>query len=242
MREPGYIKSACHNWVLDALAAQAKKRGIWHHTNVVMGLACGRARKWMDEGRDFIYLDHAYFNRGWAHNNFRAVRNGVHLNMIKPRPPDRLERFGITVEPWRKTGTKIVIIPPSPFHVDIWPHLKTYVETTKQRLAEVTDRPIYVKAEKGGLRQCLADAWALVCPASVAGVEAALMGVPVFSSPMCPSAPVSAGSIDDIENPLLVDNRKEWAASLAYASWNASEIDDIDWLEYDYQMRHDMPS
>lgn len=242
MREPGYIKSACHNWVLEALTLQAKRRGIKHHTNVVMGLACGRAHRWMMEGQQFIYLDHSYFRRGWAHNNFRAVRNGVHLNTIKPRDGDRLEKFGVKVEPWRTGGRKVVIIPPSPFHIRMWPNLTTFVATAKQKLAEVTDRPVVVKVEKGGLRECLSDAWALVCPMSVAGVEAALMGVPVFSNPLCPSAPVSAGKIEDIERPLLVDNRHEWAASLAYASWNASEIDDVNWIDYDYQVCNDLPS
>lgn len=227
---------------MEAIAVQAKKRGIKHHTNVVMGLACGRANKWMKEGREFIYLDHAYFQRGWAHNNFRAIRNGVHLNTIKPRTANRAQKFGVTIEPWRTKGRKIVIIPPSAFHVQMWPALSKFVEDTKYRLSRVTDRPVVVKVEKGGLRECLADAHALVCALSVAGVEAAIMGVPVFSGPHCASAPVSAGKIEDIESPQLVDNRSDWVASLAYASWNAAEIDKVDWIDYDYQVRDDLSS
>ena len=237
----GFIKVECAGWVAQEILVQAKKEGRNHHTNVVMGLVDGRLRRWVAEGQDFIYLDHAYFRRGWAHNNFRAVRNACHLNSIKPRPDDRMKKFGIEVEPWRKSrGSKIVVIPTVEGHEKIWPIMRNWTGEVQQQIRTITDRPIVVKTEKGGLREFLADAWCLVCSQSVAGVEAALMGVPVFSTEKCPSYPVCSGSIEKIENPEFPDNRHEWAASLAYATWNACEIDEVRWLDYDYALRDDL--
>jgi hypothetical protein len=238
--QTGFIKVACAGWVAQEMINQAQQRGVRTHSNVVMGLVDGRLKKWVESGENFIYLDHGYFKRGWANNNFRAIRNACHLNEIKKRPDDRMKKFGVEVEPWRKErGSKIVVIPTYDGHHQIWPGMSSWVGEVKQRMASLTSRPVVVKQEKGNLREYLQDAWCLVCNQSVAGVEAALMGVPVFSTPKCPSWPVS-NKLENIECPEFFDNRHEWAASLAYATWNSSEIDEVDWVDYDYALRHDL--
>jgi hypothetical protein len=52
------------------------------------------------------------------------------------------------------------------------------------------------------------------------------------------SMPVHAGN--DIEKPELKD-RHEWLCSLAYATWDFEEIDSVDWNNYIYARRHDLP-
>ena len=201
-----------------------------------MGIKFGdRLRQAMDAGTDYVYFDHSYFKRGWNNGYFRAVRNALHLTHMLDRPDDRMRKFGVEIEPWRKKGREIVIIPPSEYQVrfhgcDDWlMHMET-------RLDQVTDRPVICKRGKmNSMREFCADAWAVVTYSSVAGVEAALMGIPVFSTELCPSWPVNAGSIESIDRPEYVDFREKWAASLAYSSWHAKEIERIRWHDYNYE-------
>ncbi len=205
---------------------------------VLMGLADTRAHDRYAAGSDFIYCDHAYFQRGWDNFNFRLVRGDAHLTHLIQRPDDRLKRWGVEIEPWRKGGRSIIVIVPQ-WHQSRFYGLNNWHRTVIERLRQVTDRPIHLKETKGRLRECLLeeqDAYALVCYASVAGMEAALMGIPVFSTERCCSWPVSAGTLEDIERPEYKE-RRPWACGLAYASWNASELETIDFRDYRYSVK-----
>ena len=238
-----WIKSHCHSWVMHEITRQAKARKLTHHVNVIMGKVDLRLANWVAGDIDFYCLDHSYFQRGWAHNNFRAIRRGIHLTTIKKRPDDRLKKFGVKIEPWQtKRGSKIVIIPVPATHARIHPSLVTWQASVTQQIKEVTDRPIVVKQkDRGHFSETLKDAWCVVTNGSVAAVEAALAGIPVFAGDLCCGRPISAGHVTQIERPELVDFRAEWASSLAYASWNASEIDAVIWIDYDYSLRDDLP-
>ncbi len=200
-----------------------------------------RNRQFMRSGADYLYTDHAYFDRGWEKHNFRIIRSAHHLTHVLPRPDDRLKRWGVEIEPWRKSGRSIVVIPPSKYYEDLY-GVRTWLDTTLATLKQLTDRPLYIKTTKGRLRECLLEeqnAHAVVCCISVAGMEAALMGVSVFSTPHCCSWPVNAGSLATIETPEYPE-RHGWASSLAYASWHADELAQIDFRDYHYSLRGEL--
>jgi hypothetical protein len=221
---------------LPAFASQCAARQGGSIPQPVMGILNGDAIRCIKEGGEWIYFDHAYFNRGWHRSNFRVCRNGLHMTEQLIRPPDRFDRTGYEVEPWRKTGREIVIIPPTDAQMAVYGNHE-WLLRTETRLCEITDRPVTCKRDKStSLRQFLDDAWAVVTYASVAGVEATLMGVPVFSTEHCPSWPVNSGRLEDIETPTYADNRREWASSLAYASWNWDEMKSIKWDDYRYEL------
>lgn len=215
------------------IEAIARKQGYegYIHLGIVGNEIIERAKS----GKEFVYIDHAYFKRGWEKGNFRVCRNWVHQTQIFKRPDDRFKKWDVKIEPWRKTGSKVVIIPPTvhqkPMAVPGW------VEATEATIKQNTQRPVVIKWEKGGLREYLQDAWAVVTWGSVAGVEAALMGVPVFAGEKCPAHPVTAGPLEKIETPEYAENRHEWACSLAYASWNWEEVERINFKDYWYDMR-----
>ena len=184
-------------------------------------------------GQDFLYFDNAYFKRGG--NRFRLIRKGFHLQRILDRPDDRWRALEIPIHPWRKTGRDVVVIPPSAYHVELAGD-RNWLNRTVKRLGEITDRPIKVKHGKGDLPAYLKDTWAVVTFASVAGVEALVMGIPVFSGPLCPTLPVSAGPIENIEKPEYLD-REPLLYGLAYASWDTEELfgGKIQLEDYEYQ-------
>jgi hypothetical protein len=206
---------------------------------VVVGLVDECNRALVHSGRDFLYGDHSYFQRGWAKNNFRLIRNGHHQTQVFKRPDDRLKRWDVQIEPWRTGGRSIVVIPPSAYYFPIYDTTRTWLHTTLETLRRHTERPIHIKESKGRLRECLLDekdAFAVVCCMSAAGMEAALMGVPVFSTENCCSWGVNAGPLERIESPERHD-RHAWACSLAFASWHASELGSIDFRSYEYSLK-----
>lgn len=240
----GDVKANCHNWIINEITVQARNAGVKHHANVIMGLIDMRLKKYVADGTDFYDIDHSYFQRGWHNRNFRVVRGHNHLTSIRKRPDDRLRKFGAQILPWKKErGRNIVVIPTYHGHHQMWPGHENWMSETIARIKKVTDRPILVKKKGAGpLKTYFSDMWCLVCNGSVAGLEAALEGIPVFAGDKCCAHPISAGPVENIENPELVDFRHEWASSLAYASWNSSEIENVKWLDYDYSLRDDLPS
>jgi hypothetical protein len=203
----------------------------------VFGIIKPDAREMLIRGGEWVYFDHSYFDRGWHRSNFRAIRNQLHLTHLLDRPTDRFAKWGVEIKPWRRSGAEVVVIPPSAsqtavYGCDAWKDEAIY------RLMACTDRPILVKAkdDKKPLEKWLETAWAVVTYASVAGVEAALAGVPVFSTQNCPSCPINAGALEDIEHPMYAENREQWAASLTYASWNWEETKSVKWKDYRYEL------
>jgi hypothetical protein len=181
------------------------------------------------QSKNFVYVDNGYFDR---QNCFRLIRGHVHLTELLDRPGDRWDRLNIKLRPWQTNGRHIVVIPPSEWYVTLF-KCADWLFDTRITLEKHTDRPIVVKHGKGGLEQELQDAWAVVTYGSVAGIEAAILGVPVFSGPICPTLPISAGSLEEIETPTYRELRP-WLCSLAYANWRVSEIPKIHLEDYRY--------
>lgn len=221
--------------IVEWARADAKRQG-GSLTNPIFGIYDDTAKEAIASGLDFIYFDHAYFKRGWHNGNFRAVRKGLHLTQLLGRPDDRLKKWGVYIEPWRKTGREIVVIPPSERQMATYGN-ETWLMSTLEMLSQITDRPVTTKHGKlNSLREFCSNAWAVVTYASVAGVEAAFMGIPVFSTDKCPSWPVCAGPLEKIETPDYSEARRALACSLTYASWNAEEMRNVKWTDYAYSM------
>lgn len=218
---------------------EAVRRQIEHDANGLgIRLFCGLENPelpgFIHGGHDFLYMDNSYFHRGSRGTKFRLIRRGIHLTRVLDRPADRFERLGVAVKPWRKTGRNVLLIPQSGWHGNIY-GCSGWTQATATILRSFTDRPIVVKHDKSlPLQEFLEDAWCVVTYGSVAGVEAALAGVPVFSGPICPSLPISSGAIEKIETPLYPE-REPWLHSLAYATWDVEEIPYINWKDYNYQ-------
>lgn len=204
----------------------------------VFGIINPDAAEMLRNGGEWVYFDHSYFNRGWSNSTFRAIRNGLHLTEQLDRPTDRFATWGVEIKPWRKSGGPVVVIPPSETQAKVY-GCGGWLGQTVDILDTATDRKIVVKPKESPkpLAQWLEEAWCVVTYASTAGVEAALAGVPVFSTKHCPSHPVNAGELRDIEAPKYADNREPWAASLTYACWHWGEVANVKWDDYRYEMR-----
>ena len=192
---------------------------------VVAGLdhdSLGRIKQCQKEGRQFVFLDHAYFNRGYKTGNFRVCLNGVHQSTLLEVPGDRLERLGLQVKPWR-TGREIVVLAPSERVCDAVGVSKRWAQEIAGKIGKYTGRPVRLKFKGPGLGGELKDAHCVVSLSSVAEVEAALIGVPVFTSEYSPASPIAEHDFLKIESPIYPD-REPWLKNRSYSQWNIGEF------------------
>lgn len=173
-------------------------------------------------GEPWVFMDHAYFHRGYRTNAyFRVICNGIHQTKVLDVPRDRMDMFKVKCLDWKQGRDHVVFIPAPP---NIEALYGPWNQMALDRLKSATTRLIKVKSKSdGGLGDFLHRSWGLVTHSSVAGVEAACLGFPVFGPETSPAYPVSA-SIDEIENPVRPD-REPWLRTLAYSQFTTEEIE-----------------
>lgn len=203
-------------------------------------------------GVHLVYLDKGYARhsrqdsiRGWEY--WRAAVNG-HQPTSKYRadyPDDRRREIGWTFEPWRETGTHIVIAGSSQKYHDFYGLKnptdfvsKLSKEINGYSLREIVYRPkpswkdavevhgTRYSAGDEGIADVLRGAHALVTHGSNACFEAMLMGVPCVILGEAVAKPISSTEIAEIETPRLASDAERWAVLnwLAYQQWTQSEF------------------
>ena len=198
-----------------------------------------------EEGRDFYYMDTGYFGNevnsknpnGWKYWH-RIVKNNLQHDEIVSRPDDRWKQFNKTIEPWKKSGRKILIAKPDEkpckfYGIDLEQWTKDTIETIKK----YTDRPVEIRERapkridrtvSNTLKQALDDdVFALVTFNSNAATEAVMYGYPVFALAPCNAAnPVALNDLSQIEKPYYPDQDKlySWACHLAYGQFHNDEL------------------
>jgi hypothetical protein len=171
-----------------------------------------------EEKRDYFFIDHAYFDRGYEKGNFRVIKNGVHQSELKKAPESKRE-----LSDWTK-GSFVIVIPPPPKIAKVF-GLNNWVEETVKEIRKYTDRRIFIKQKQSllPLSFYLNGAHCVVSFASVSEVEAAISGVPVFVSKYSPAYPIS-GDITKIETPEYPE-RREWLSSLEASQFHTSQME-----------------
>lgn len=190
--------------------------------------------RWKAEGRKRIQWDRGYARRVFATYLPRGENGGYyrwhvdHFQMRKIRnvPGDRWKSLNIPLQPWKKGGRHVLVLAPTPtyqkFHA-----IESWFEQTLRTLATVTDRQIVTRFKDStrALQADLDGAHCVVANGSIAGVEAVILGCPVFDNPESAAALVGLTDIRQIEKPVYPD-REPWAHSLAYCQFNERELVD----------------
>lgn len=190
--------------------------------------------EWRRTGRQWAYWDRGYARRVFATwlprgsegGFYRWHLNSFQLQQIRDVPDDRWKAMRTDVMPWRKDGRHIVIAAPtrtySRFH-----RCESWIADTIDALARVTDRQLVIrdKESKRSLQSDLDGAHCLVTHASIAAVEAVILGCPVYVHPDSAAALVGRTELSQIEKPVYPD-RQPWLNSLAYSQFSESELVD----------------
>jgi hypothetical protein len=199
----------------------------------------GAIRRWQADGTPWIYWDRGYLRRvfaTWLPNGaqlgipggfYRWQYRGFQMPAIRDVPGDRWKALKLdkTVQPWRREGDKILIAHTLPDYWDLRGLPRDWSFHLAERLRHITRRPIVVrdKESKVPLDRELAGAHCLMTHGSIAAVEAAIMGYPVFVDISSAAAPVGSTDFEAIERPVYPE-RQRWLCSLAYSQFNESEL------------------
>lgn len=150
--------------------------------------------------------------------------------------PERWESWRIEPAPWQPTGWRVLVreqrgigssrmaSPPN------W-HERTArtLETLSDQMVEIVPHPKTLK--RRGLPvpsddALFAEAWCAVVWASHMGTEALLRGVPVIAcAPRFFLAKACGRCLEDVEAPVMPDNRERAFQRFAWAQWAMSEIE-----------------
>lgn len=188
----------------------------------------------IDQRLPFWFIDSGYTNfiepnKKWH----RLTRNHLHFNNRFVAPVDRLKNFTEFPRPWRKDGTKILIVEPGQFaasimHVDV----KSWTDQVIAELKKYTDRPVEVRSKinkktRTSLYQQLLDGdyYCTVSINSNSAVESIWAGVPAITLDKHVSNSVTRNNLSQI-NDLYYGPLGDWLAWLSYCQFNYEELMD----------------
>ena len=232
----GFVPVDTRDFVYEHSSEPIVVRGILKHKLM--------QRCW-DDGRDFYYVDTGYFGNeisnanpnGWKYWH-RIVKNNLQHTNIVNKPQDRFDQFHKKFNPWKKTGSKILIAAPDEkpckfYGID----QETWIQQTVDTIKCYTDRPVVVRKRSPNridriahdtLQQALDnDVFALVTFNSVAAVESVFHGIPAFTlAPANAAGPVALQDLSQIETPYYasMDRLLTWASHLAYGQFHVREM------------------
>lgn len=169
----------------------------------------------------------------------------THYLMRTARPADRLDRLGLELKPWRKSGGHILLAGSSAkYHAFYslkdptqWAHKMirrlqrlapgreiVYRPKTSWKDAEAVEGATFQQG--GAIEDALKDAHALVTHGSNACFEAILNGVPCLILGDAVARPISTTVEEEIEQLRMVSDaeRMQWLANLAYQQWTLREM------------------
>jgi hypothetical protein len=235
------------NWVLDAFAAsdstsiKCYDEEEPNDIGVFWGLGGYNyhlIQKYKKLSIPFIFTDMPYWNRWNGSNkntcNWRVIPNSLHCNWQGEFPDDRFKKSNIAIQEWKNNGDYILVCPSSVTMEAYYSQLN-WIKTTIEQLKQYTDRPIKIRrkprangtsgpsvAEISFAEDCK-NAWAVVTLCSIAGVEAAISGTPVFCHEESPCAPIGLSNLSMIEKPIKPE-RQLWLNTLSYFQYTENEI------------------
>jgi len=195
--------------------------------------------------KNTIIMERAYYEdrKKFISLGFNGLNNRADF-LNKNMPSDRFEKhFKDHLKPWRTGGEYILVTPQIKGDMSLAYYTPNYQKIIDD-IKKITDIPIYVKDHPvrpytwGKFRNCkyidpnvsineaLKKAKVCVTVNSNSGVDAMLMGVPVFNFDAGSMVWDLAmkGDLKQINDPIKPD-RTQWAYNLAYTQWLPSEIE-----------------
>lgn len=213
----------------------------------------GLIYKWCTENKKpFMYLDHAYLERGYNPQDLdaewmRVTYNGFVWNKNVPENPDRWNSFfkeRYKLLPWNtQRGKYALLLPPSEATKYLFPDSREWMENIiaeiKQKInipiviREKPDQPVIdpsnnqvssrIKHEQATtIDQDLANARFVVTYNSAVPVKSIMMGIPCITSPMAAAYPMST-TVDQV-NEAAEPARQAWLNQLVHHQYRTSEM------------------
>ncbi len=184
------------------------------------------------EGRDWYYIDNAYFDRT-RERYFRVTRNRLQHPGTGTSDGARFGVIGARIKPWNKAGGHVLVCPQSDEFMDTFCEDGAgWAAKTVAQLRAITQREVRVRPWQSNkvewyrtLPEDLRGCWALVTYSSASAITAMLEGIPAFvTAADCISRPVANLDLARIDDPEYSDGRPAWCNVVADNQWSVDEI------------------
>lgn len=184
------------------------------------------------EGRDWYYVDNAYFD-STRERYFRITRNRLQHVGLGESDGSRFKVVSQPIKPWRKAGNHILVCPQSDEFLNLFcPAGAQWTEQTVKALRSLTQREIRVRAWNSDkvnwyktLPEDLDDCWALVTYSSASAITAMCAGIPAFVTARdCIARVVANTDLTKIEDPTYTADLLGWAEVVADNQFSVAEI------------------
>lgn len=185
-----------------------------------------------EEGRDWYYIDNAYFD-ACREKYFRITRNRLQHSGAGPSSGERFAALGIQAQPWRRTGEHVLLCPQSDEFLELFcPEGKRWAEITAGKLRQFTKRELRVRPwqpDKLAWYRTLPDdlegCHALVTFSSASAITAMLSGIPAFVTGWdCISWKIANLNLASIERPGYCGELGPWLNAVADNQFSIPEI------------------
>ena len=187
-----------------------------------------------DQCRPWVYIDRGYFKSGHYEGYYRVTKNAYQLQKVGNFKPDRWERLGLEIKPWREKGNLIIVCPPSPhlagmLRIDhkLWTHnvVKELKLRTRKEIL-VRPKPSVYERTRNPIEALFPRTHALVTFASNAAIDALLWGIPIFmTSDRGAAYAYAEKDLSKIEKPWFPEGREKLMYSLAANQWTLEEME-----------------
>ena len=205
-----------------------------------------------ETGRNFVYVDHAYLNRGYDIGSpdtewMRITQNGFTWNKLQPKTQDRWNKYfadKYQLAPWNThEGKNILVLPPSEATKYLFPDSVEWTEATVKELTHRVNAPVKIREKpkqpvidpitnqvtsrldithNTTIDAELLNAKYVVAYNSAVPVQATLLGIPCITSTQSAAYPISM-SLDRIKYP-PEPNRQEWLNQLVHHQFTSAEM------------------
>ena len=193
-----------------------------------------------DCGGDYLVIERGYFadRMTYCSLGFNGL-NGYAEFLAENSPPDRWEKHGVEVKPWKVDGEYILLMgqvrgDQSVKDMDT----RIWYEKAMSQIKAITDMPVYFRPhpqarqfeglmdcagyKTGTLEEAFEGAACAVTFNSNSGVDAVLNGVPVIAMDR------GAMAWDMAQHEIILEHylpdRTQWLYDLAYKQWTLEEI------------------
>ena len=199
------------------------------------------------EGRDWYYIDNAYFDP-CREVYFRITKNRLqHDGAMDETDGKRWEALGLSIAPWQPQGEHIVVCPASDQFMRLAAgYTGDWKSDILAQLRQHTRRPLRFRpwmANKGLAFKTLPDdlrgAFCLVTYTSAAAITALRAGIPVLvTAEDCISRPMAQTDVAKVEQLVYPEYRERWAMVVADNQWTESEMrDGLPWAHMQAPLR-----
>lgn len=205
-----------------------------------------------DAGIHTVYLDKGYLRGGdgspvktWTY--WRLAVDAHHPTrylMDMEVKPDRWERLGIKVAPWRVGGRNIILAGSSEKYHKFYDldHPTDYASGLVKKMNKMGSKPVIYRpkpswkeaVEVGGAQyshggpfaDVLKDAWCLVTHGSNAAYDALIAGIPTVVLGEAVTKPISSVTLESVMDPMLATEKQRMKLlhALAHCQWTMQEM------------------